>query len=648
MSTIDEIDAGNRRLRPFIDPAISLHLISVKDIDTLNTAELRIVAIARGLEVAEGAQRQHIRRSLLTLRNRRITLQREKDAADKAAAIQAAADLERAAAETEARRVAEQAVVDALRADEQAAAVREAAAADELLAAALADEHSAARAAIARDMAAATKGDSSPPTGDSSPTRRTNIGRDPDEDIASAHGSRRSTDPPPSKSVRPPRVITTPSAFRGLNVSEIVDNQVRDLGLDSTPPAFVTYSSLTRLLDERDTDLKNLISAKFDSVMGAINGLRPTSNIDSTSEGARRNLANDINQGASLPPPGQSVLWRGTQVFPGGVLPDDTRPAGTFAGDDNDDAGLNGDTAGDREQSTAKNPYLNNRVTGTSPLRDNKRGQANAIYLCGTRGVFNSDPNELLVEDFLTTLGFPMNLHADIVDRFRDLVTDWERPDVNPKYVTTSFRKLDTTFSPESFVDWYTHFVYDLQRYDICLMPFDAIVLRWSYVGLCLPGVGEIRYTAMGQALFSILDKVLPSNNHAVSDCIVSLLGFRHDGYRLLHLVMTRTLPVFCPSKPSSPYLCGMIPRMFPRWQSSGISISDSTSRRVRTSVPLNVAFSSLILSRITRWLEFLPASKEVSNPSATVLKNLRVSHHFLNISPSMAWYRPLLPPSLP
>jgi hypothetical protein len=220
MSTIEEIDAGNSRLRPFIDPAISLHLISVKDINTLDTADLRIVAIARGLDVAEGAQRQQIRRSLLTLRNRRITLQREKDAADKAAAIQAAADLERAAAETaaraEARCIAEQAVVDALRADEQAAAVREAAAADELLAAAIADEHSVAKAALARELAATT--DSVAPSVPPAPAaERPNIAVDPDEEIFSTTGSRRSLDPPPSSSGRPPRVITTPatlSAFR--------------------------------------------------------------------------------------------------------------------------------------------------------------------------------------------------------------------------------------------------------------------------------------------------------------------------------------------------------------------------------------------------------------------------------------------------
>jgi hypothetical protein len=165
-----------------------------------------------------------------------------------------------------------------------------------------------------------------------------------------------------------------------------------------------------------------------------------------------------------------------------------------------------------------------------------------------------------LVGDFLSFLGFRLDLQPLIVESFRILVEDWARPEINPKYVLTSFRQLPEDYTSESFLDWYTHFCYDLQRYFICLVPFDAIVLQWSYVGLCLPGVGEARYSAMGQALFSILDRVLPKNNLAVGDCIVSLLGFRHDGFRLLHLVMTRTLPVFCPS----------IPAMPPRWEDSG------------------------------------------------------------------------------
>jgi hypothetical protein len=347
--------------------------------------------------------------------------------------------------------------------------------------------------------------------------------------------------------------------FRRPHVDEVVDTHEHNLGLDSSKPAdttdFVTHSTLTRLLDERDTDLKQLITSKLDSVMGAIDALRPPAIVPPAGTGsARRDLTEDpAFTNSSLPPPGKSCLWRGSTVFTGGAPPDGTSPVAATVGDD---AGIDltqdaGDDF-DKDEHSTKHP-IDTPVTGHSPLRDNKRGKANAIYLCGERGVYNIDANELLVDDFLTTLGFPINLQADIVARFWDLVTEWTRPDVNPKYFTTSFRKLDTAFSPESFVDWYTHFVYDLQRYDICLVLFDAIVLRWNYVGLCLPGVGEIRYTAMGQALFSILDKVLPSNNPTVSDCIVSLLGFCHDGYRLLYLVMSRTLPVFCPSKPSSP-----------------------------------------------------------------------------------------------
>jgi hypothetical protein len=132
-------------------------------------------------------------------------------------------------------------------------------------------------------------------------------------------------------------------------------------------------------LDERDTDLKQLINTKFDSVMGALDALRPLHNINTTTDNARRNLASDFHSGTFLPPAGQSVSWRGTQVFPGGVGPDGNLPAGTSAGADN---GVEDTAEDDRDESGVNNPYLNNRVTGTSPLRDNKRGQANGNPWC--------------------------------------------------------------------------------------------------------------------------------------------------------------------------------------------------------------------------------------------------------------------------
>jgi hypothetical protein len=104
----------------------------------------------------------------------------------------------------------------------------------------------------------------------------------------------------------------------------------------------------------------------------------------------------------------------------------------------------------------------------------------------------------------------------------------------------------------------------------------------------------------MGKALFSILDRVLPKNNHKVGDCIVSLLGFHHDGFRLLHLVMSRTLPVFCPS----------IPAMPPRWEDTGsvTSAAKGWQTYFRYSVKTGAYFAP-----IERSLLFLDSLKDHS-----------------------------------
>jgi hypothetical protein len=41
-------------------------------------------------------------------------------------------------------------------------------------------------------------------------------------------------------------------------------------------------------------------------------------------------------------------------------------------------------------------------------------------------------------------------------------------------------------------------------------MPFDAIVLKNRFEGLCLPGLGLIRYTAMCKALMELLPWLVP------------------------------------------------------------------------------------------------------------------------------------------
>lgn len=58
---------------------------------------------------------------------------------------------------------------------------------------------------------------------------------------------------------------------------------------------------------------------------------------------------------------------------------------------------------------------------------------------------------------------------------------------------------------------------------------------------------------AMGQALFSVLERVLPVEDKTIKDCIDALEGMDHNGFRLLMSIMTSSIPGFCPSLTSSP-----------------------------------------------------------------------------------------------
>jgi hypothetical protein len=126
----------------------------------------------------------------------------------------------------------------------------------------------------------------------------------------------------------------------------------------------------------------------------------------------------------------------------------------------------------------ASNPYNRGIIKGHSPLADTKRGKANSIYLFGEQGVASVD--ELWYDDCLSRFGFPFEQHQAIVERCREFLEDWCRPDINPKNVRASFCALETDVTPDVFVDWYTHLCYDLKRYDVCLICPSTIL---SFVG---------------------------------------------------------------------------------------------------------------------------------------------------------------------
>jgi hypothetical protein len=82
----------------------------------------------------------------------------------------------------------------------------------------------------------------------------------------------------------------TPSVFRDLNVSEIVNDQVNQLGLGSSPApdGFVTHATLMGILSEGDAGLRGFVSSEVGKVLAILDPSGQTGGV-----GTRRNLAAD-------------------------------------------------------------------------------------------------------------------------------------------------------------------------------------------------------------------------------------------------------------------------------------------------------------------------------------------------------------------
>ena len=84
--------------------------------------------------------------------------------------------------------------------------------------------------------------------------------------------------------------------------------------------------------------------------------------------------------------------------------------------------------------------------------------------------------------------------------------------------------------------------------FGVALVPFDAIEIDLGHKGLCPPGLGTTRYREMSRALFTTLQNdVLPTDARTVN--LFSMLeNITRDGYEILWLVFTLSVPVFDPS----------------------------------------------------------------------------------------------------
>jgi len=87
--------------------------------------------------------------------------------------------------------------------------------------------------------------------------------------------------------------------------------------------------------------------------------------------------------------------------------------------------------------------------------------------------------------------------------------------------------------------------------YSLALMPFDAIVLKNKFEGLCPPGLGLIRYAAMSKGFMELLPWLIPVTlSPQVSAVLASVQYESSNGYDYLWRVLELAVPRFDPTVP--------------------------------------------------------------------------------------------------
>ena len=108
----------------------------------------------------------------------------------------------------------------------------------------------------------------------------------------------------------------------------------------------------------------------------------------------------------------------------------------------------------------------------------------------------------------LRLLGVPEDAQLPIVNthlRLRD-----STPYTTGAFKFTKWPSLDV-LQPVPFVECYSLLGSSLLMFHIALMPFNGIQLNYEEHGLCIPGLGYAAYTQQSQALWSILNTLLPA-----------------------------------------------------------------------------------------------------------------------------------------
>ena len=141
-------------------------------------------------------------------------------------------------------------------------------------------------------------------------------------------------------------------------------------------------------------------------------------------------------------------------------------------------------------------------------------------------------------------------------------------PSLAGPHIETISKQLATwdklsDLSPLGWLGFYTRLRRLSFRWKISLMPFEAISLNYEYLGHCLChcGLGLTRWRLMGDALFLVLEYLLPLTNSKIATTLECLAtsSASANGYELLWTLLKEFIPWLDRTKPPT----------FPTWPTS-------------------------------------------------------------------------------
>jgi len=178
-------------------------------------------------------------------------------------------------------------------------------------------------------------------------------------------------------------------------------------------------------------------------------------------------------------------------------------------------------------------------------------------YLMGLDGV-----EELTIMD-LEHIGFvdPSKAYRAFHLEHQNLMANWHMTTSRGKIVGPNQKQLlqdINLFNPlastrqADVIDFIAQFHDLMDSYNIAVMPFSMIEVQFGVVGLCLPGVGELKYDRMGQALSKILyGHLIPHNIDRCGKLDQLLLNVKNaippNGYKMLHILLEQYVDPFKP-----------------------------------------------------------------------------------------------------